>query len=223
MNWHQRCIGVIPCLNEEAAIGRVVQGARDFVDTVLVIDDGSTDGTSEAARSAGAEVIRHAVPRGKGAALVAGLTQADQRGFSWALTLDGDGQHSPGDIPEFFRAAEGGTAALIVGNRMAAAQRIPVIRRWVNRWMSRRLSRLAGRELPDTQCGFRLIRVLTWTALDLRTRHFEIESEMLMEFIRTGQEVAFVPIEVIYKSEQSKIHPLRDTLRWFRWLRSMKK
>jgi hypothetical protein len=82
---------------------------------------------------------------------------------------------------------------------------------------------LAGRELPDTQCGFRLVRLASWQALNLQTRHFEIESEMLMEFIRAGQGVGFVPIEVIYKSEQSKIHPVRDTVRWFRWLRSLRR
>jgi glycosyltransferase involved in cell wall biosynthesis len=188
-----------------------------------VVDDGSIDATAKVARAAGAEVIRQATPMGKGTALAAGLTRARDEGFAWALTLDGDGQHAPSDIPKFFRAAEAGKAALIVGNRMPAAHSMPTVRRWVNQWMSRRLSRLAGRELPDSQCGFRLIRLDVWNRLNLHTRHFEIESEMLLGFIRAGHEVVFVPVEVIYKSERSKIHPVRDTFRWFQWFRSARK
>jgi len=223
MNWRQSCMALLPCLNEAAAVGRVVAAVREFVDCVLVVDDGSSDGTSDVARAAGAEVIRHPTPMGKGFALAAGLDRAREREFAWVLTLDGDGQHAPADIPRFFQAAEAGGAALVVGNRMGAAHSMPVIRRWVNRWMSRRLSRLAGRDLPDSQCGFRLIRVDVWNRLGLHTRHFEIESEMLMGFVRAGQGVAFVPVQVIYKTEQSKIHPWRDTIRWFRWFRSARR
>lgn len=222
MNWRQSCVGLIPCLNEEATVGRVVSGVREFLDRVLVVDDGSTDATAQAARSAGGEVIGHAAPMGKGRALAAGLSRARDDGFSWALALDGDGQHAPLDIPKFFRAAESGNAALVVGNRMASARSMPWVRRWVNQWMSRRLSRLAGREFPDSQCGFRLIRIDAWDALKLRTEHFEIESEMLVGFVRAGHEVRFVPVEVIYQSERSKIHPIRDAVRWFRWLRLTK-
>jgi len=72
-------------------------------------------------------------------------------------------------------------------------------------------------ELPDSQCGFRLIRLARWRELRLTTSRFEVESEMLMAFVRAGACVRFVPVQTIYKTEQSKIHPLRDTVRWFRW------
>lgn len=216
-------MAVIPCLNEAAAIGAVVRGVRGMIAAVLVVDDGSTDATSAMALAAGAEVLRHESPEGKGAALADGLAWARERGFVWAVTMDGDGQHSPGDLPRFFAAADRTGAGMIVGNRMAAPAGMPWLRRQVNRWMSRRLSRLAGRPLPDTQCGYRLIRIADWSGLELRTRNFEVESEMLMGFVRAGLGIEFVPIEVIYKSEQSKIHPVRDTLRWFRWLRSWRR
>ncbi len=214
---------VIPCLNEAVAIGRVVRGVREFVSDVVVVDDGSTDQTGNEARAAGAEVLRHDQPQGKGAALAAGLTVAQTRGVDWVLVMDGDGQHAAGDIAKFLRAAGGGVA-LVVGNRMTSASSMPWLRRQVNRWMSWRLSRLAGRDLPDTQCGFRMIRLADWVRLKPQfcTRNFEVESEMLLAFVRAGLEVEFVPIEVIYKAEQSKIHPVRDTLRWFRWLRTVK-
>src|SRR6187551_2270662 len=95
--------------------------------------------------------------------------------------LDGAGQHSPNDIPAFLRCAERTNAVLVVGNRMTDPRGMPWLRRQVNRWMSRRLSKLAGRPLPDTQCGFRLMKLEPWSRLSLRTTHFEIESEALLE------------------------------------------
>lgn len=94
------------------------------------------------------------------------------------------------------------------------------LRRRVNRWMSRRLSERAGRYLPDTQCGFRLIHLETWTALPLKTDHFEVESETLMAFLAAGCRVEFVPISVI-RRRSSHIHPLADTLRWWKWWRKL--
>jgi len=164
-------------------------------------------------------VVRHPQTQGKGAALRTGLSRAQQLGFTWAFTLDGDGQHAPEDMGAFLAAAERTGAPLIVGNRMAHAARIPWLRRHVNLWMSGNLSRLAGRSLPDTQCGFRLIQLSVWAGLSVATDHFEVESEMLLQFLAAGFRVEFVPIQVIYKNEQSKIHPLRDTWRWFRWRR----
>jgi glycosyltransferase involved in cell wall biosynthesis len=217
MNWPVQCAVIIPCLNEGAAIGALVSAIRPQLPQVLVIDDGSTDDTAGVAARAGATVLRHATALGKGAALQTGWKWAHERGFDWALTLDGDGQHSPQDIAKLLNCAENTSAELVVGNRMQAAQNMPGLRRFVNRWMSRRISIRAGRDFPDSQCGFRLIRLDAWAILPIAAAHFEIESEVLLAFARTGRRIEFVPIQVIYKTEQSKIHPLRDTIRWFRW------
>ena len=96
---------------------------------------------------------------------------------------------------------------------------MPWVRRVVNRWMSRKLSRAAGRDLPDSQCGFRLINLVVLESMPLGTTHFEIESEVLLAFARAGKRINFVPVDVRYKSEHSKIHPLLDTVRWFKWWR----
>ena len=217
MDWTRKCAAVIPCHNEGASIGAVVAGVRRHLPAVIVVDDGSSDGTAAAAASAGAEVIRLAHNSGKGAALRAGWERARDHGFTWALNLDGDGQHAPEDIPVFLECSERTRAAMIVGNRMDRAARMPWLRRQVNRWMTRRLSRLTGTPLADSQCGFRLLNLDIAVRLPLQTDHFEIESEMLATLVAAGCRVEFVPIQVIYKSAASKIHPCADGWRWVRW------
>ena len=219
MNWRRSCAIIIPCFNEARTIARVVQDAIRYLPCVLIVDDGSLDLTAKEAKRAGATVLRHSHNQGKGAALATGLAAAHDQGFTWALAMDGDGQHASSDIPKFFHCAADTGATLIVGNRMQDPDRMPPLRRFVNRWMSRRISARAGRVLPDSQCGFRLIHLPTWRSFALSTRHFEVESEFLMAFVGAQQPIEFVAIEVIYKAEQSKIRPFTDTLRWFRWWR----
>ena len=186
---------------------------------IIVVDDGSVDATAVRAAKAGAVVIRHDAMRGKGAALNAGWRRAAELGFAWALTMDGDGQHAPDDIPGFFLVAAQGDADLVVGNRMTNAAEMPWLRRQVNLWMSWRLSNASGIHMPDSQCGFRLMKLGAWSKLSIEAKHFEIESEVLLAFVAGGYSVNFVPIQVIYRGEHSKIHPLRDTWRWFSWWR----
>ncbi|HLP78509.1 MAG TPA: glycosyltransferase family 2 protein [Candidatus Paceibacterota bacterium] len=223
MNWSGECAVIIPCLNESSAIGSLVRAVRAQLPAVLVVDDGSIDDTSEKAVQAGAEVVRHGFTKGKGAALQAGWNRARNQGFKWALTMDGDGQHSPSDIPKFLKCAEQTGADLVIGNRMGNPAGMPWLRRRVNLWMSRRISSAAQRSMPDSQCGFRLIHLEVLAGLSVNTAHFEIESEVLLAFARAGLRIEFVPIQVIYKTEQSKINPLRDTVRWFKWWRSVEK
>jgi glycosyltransferase involved in cell wall biosynthesis len=217
MQWPAECVVVIPCLDEEFAIAPLVRAVRRQVAHIIVVDDGSSDQTAAAAKAAGAEVIRHASSLGKGAALHTGLRRAVDRGFTWALTMDGDGQHAADDIPAFLSEARHGSAGLVIGNRMGNAAPMPWLRRQVNRWMSRRISSVAGIWLPDSQCGFRLIKLSVWSSLPIHASHFEIESEMLLAFVCRGSAVKFIPVQTIYKNEHSKIRPVRDTVRWLRW------
>jgi len=217
MNWTTECIAVIPCFNEARHVAEVIRDVRVHLPDILVVDDGSTDATAVIARLAGAEVLRHESNLGKGAALRAGFENAKERGFAWALMLDGDGQHAAEEMPYFFRRAETSRAMLIAGNRMHDAAAMPWLRRFVNRWMSRRLSNLTGVPLADSQCGFRLVNLDAYSRVSLTTTRFEIESEMLVAFVAERCRVEFVPVRTIYKAEASKIHPLLDTWRWFNW------
>ena len=173
--------------------------------------------TARHAADSGADLVRLPRNSGKGAALRAGWERARQRGFAWVLMLDGDGQHLADDIPGFFAAADETDARLVVGNRMGNAAAMPWLRRCVNRWMSRRISRLTGRALPDSQCGFRLAHLETLLRLPLAACRFEIESEMLVAFLRAGGHVEFVPVQTVYNSNPSRIRAGPDTWRWLRW------
>ncbi len=217
VDWKSTCAAVIPSYNEASCIGAVVVGVRNWLPKVIVVDDGSTDGTADCALAAGATVVRTLNNRGKGAALRAGWLHAAGLGFEWVLMLDGDGQHAPADIQVFLESAENTTSRLVVGNRMNDARSMPWHRRGINRWMSRRLSQLTGCELPDSQCGFRLGHLPTLLALRLDTDRFEIESQMLVECLAAGATVRFVPIQTIYIAGASKISPLADSWRWLRW------
>jgi len=208
---------VIPCFNEAARIGSVIAGAQKYLANVLVVDDGSSDATAGRAALAGAEVVRLAVNSGKGTALQAGWRRAREMGFIWVLMLDGDGQHAAEDIPNFFNTAEKTGATLVVGNRMANSAAMPWLRRLTNQWMSQRISSLTGARLPDSQCGFRLAHLETLLNLPVRASRFEIESAMLVAFLKAGQSVEFVPVQTIYHNRVSNIKPLADSVRWLRW------
>jgi glycosyltransferase involved in cell wall biosynthesis len=221
MDWARKCAVIIPCFDEAGTIADVVRDARKYVPTVIVVDDGSTDATAIRAREAEAVVIQLGANHGKGAALRMGCEEAAKRDFAWVLLMDGDGQHAAADFPKFLACVEEKGADLVVGNRFEQAAGIPAVRRFVNRWMTRRLSDLTGRDLLDSQCGFRLVRLEAWARASLRTSGFEIESEMLVNFLAAGFSVEFVPIQVIYKQRSSKIHPFKDSWKWWRWWRSV--
>jgi glycosyltransferase involved in cell wall biosynthesis len=219
MRWTSQCAVVIPCLNEAQAIAGVVSGAKQYLDTVIVIDDGSNDNTAVIAQAAGAHVVVHPRSQGKGAALRTGWGEARRLGFPWALCMDGDGQHAPEDMPAFLARAAQGDVEMVCGNRMSNATSMPIVRRWTNRFMSWRLSRLVGTPLLDTQCGYRLVNLTAIHDLSASANCFEIESELLVTFATAHRRIAFVPIRVIYANERSKISPMRDAIRWYRWLR----
>jgi glycosyltransferase involved in cell wall biosynthesis len=211
---------VIPAYHEEAHVGRVAERTLAQLDHVLVVDDGSTDATAARARASGAEVIVHPVNRGKGEAIKTGLRHwLAHEEIESIVLLDADGQHLPDEIGRFLAAASATEAGLFVGTRMNDVREMPFVRRTVNHYMSRRISRLCGQEVPDTQCGYRMVqRALAPHLLD-GTSRFDYETEMLIIASRAGFRIASVPISTIYSDEVSSIHPLRDTIRFFKLMR----
>jgi glycosyltransferase involved in cell wall biosynthesis len=211
---------IIPAYREEQHISDVVRRTRRQLDHVLVVDDGSRDTTVRCAREAGAEVIVHGQNRGKGEAIKTGLRHWMDRQFIHVIILDADGQHLPEEIDRFIAAAaQAGDRSFFLGNRMNNLTGMPFVRRVVNRYMSNRISRICRQKIPDTQCGFRMLdRQLIPELLDGGNR-FDYETEMLIVASRKGYRIESVPITTVYSDEVSKIHPARDSIRFFKLMR----
>jgi glycosyltransferase involved in cell wall biosynthesis len=207
-----RVAALIPAYCEERFIADVARRAGAQLADVLVVDDGSPDRTAELARAGGAEVIRHEVNQGKGAAIQTGLRTLQERGFDYILILDGDGQHRPEEIRRFVETAEREYTKLLVGNRMGETHDMPG--RLTNRFMSSQISLLCGQRVDDTQCGFRMIHRELVPLLLGRSGKFDYETEMLILASWQGLRISSVPVSTVYGEETSSIHPVRDTLRF---------
>jgi len=209
---------IIPTYNESKEISRLIKEIKQQNLHVLVIDDGSTDSTGQIAKDAGAEVLINEHNLGKGSSLIKGFEHALKAGFDAVITLDGDGQHSPLDLPVFLAAANASDSQFFVGNRMHQTKGMPLIRIITNKFMSWLLSLVARQNIPDSQCGFRLIKKEALGKLNLRTTKYEIESEMLIRASRLGFKIESVAITTIYAGAKSKINPFMDTIRFFKFL-----
>ncbi|HSP46260.1 MAG TPA: glycosyltransferase family 2 protein [Chthoniobacterales bacterium] len=214
---------LIPAYLEEKHIADVVQRTLRQLANVLVVDDGSSDATADAARKAGADVIVHEQNRGKGESIKSGFRYWLDHGAAYVVILDGDGQHRPEEIERFLAAASTGIGELLIGTRMNDVREMPRVRRMVNRYMSRKISRACGQDVPDTQCGFRMVHKSIMPNLLGGTERFDYETEMLILASRAGCRIASVPISTVYSDEVSSIHPVRDTLRFFKLMRRYKK
>ncbi len=216
----RRVIALIAAHNEAARVGEVVAKTSRQVDEVVVIDDGSVDGTASVAEKAGAKVLRHEQNRGKGGAIATALDYFGHSDAELAILLDADGQHDPAEIAKFVETADHEKADIVVGNRMGDTGAMPVVRRLTNEFTSWVTSKLARQRIPDSQCGYRLLRRSILGDLRLSTARFETETEMLIQAARAGHKIISIPIRTIYETgHASHIHPLRDTIRFFTFVR----
>lgn len=213
-----KLLAVIPAHNEAQTIASVVIGVKALGHGVLVIDDGSIDATAQLAQAVGAIVVSTHKKSGKGNALRQGFAWALEHGYEAVICLDGDGQHEAADIQAFLDCHRASGAALVNGNRMRNPKGMPLVRRATNAFMSWLISIICRQSIPDTQCGFRLISAEVLKAVQLECSDFEIETELLIKASKKGFKIASVPIATIYRDEVSKIKPVRDTIRFIRYI-----
>jgi len=223
MGDRSKVAAVIPAYQEEKHVAEVARRVRAQLEHVLVVDDGSTDATAERARHAGVDVIVHPQNRGKGESIKTGMRYWLDRGIDYVVLLDADGQHLPEEIVRFIDAAGQNNAKIFVGTRMNDVTSMPFVRRMVNRFMSNKISRLCGQKIPDTQCGFRMLHRDIIPELLSGTDRFDYETEMLIVASRKGFRIDSVPISTVYSDEVSSIHPVRETLRFFKLMRRYRK
>jgi len=215
-------VALIPAFNEAPRISPVVRGALEHL-PVLVIDDGSTDGTADIARTAGAPVIAQRPNQGKGAALRTGFRRALADGAEAIVTLDADGQHDPREIPRFLEAgAADPPPDLVIGGRNFRA--MPPVRRLSNELGRRAFSWAVGRDIPDNQSGFRLVSArLAAATLASDEPGFAFEVEQITTCIRLGGEIAWVPIRTIYAGAPSHVEPLAHLREFIRIVRQARR
>ena len=198
-------VAVIPAYRAAAKVGEVIAGTLPHL-RVIVVDDGSDDGTGDAARAAGAEVLRQEPNQGKGAALRRGFEHALEQGAVAVVTLDADGQHDPACVPDFVARFRETAEPLIIGQRDFS--QMPLSRRIANNLGTRVFSWAVGRHIEDNQSGYRLIATpLLPHLLDSAEAGFEFEVEMITDAIRADLAIGWVPIPTIYEDAGSHIRP----------------
>jgi len=203
---------VIPSYNNGGTVVDVVRGVLRQGLPVLVVDDGSTDGTADALKDLPVHVLRHTRNRGKGRALKTGLEEARRRGYRFALTLDADGQHDPGDIPALVAAA--GERTLVIGSRNLTAEGMPSGNTFANCFSNFWFTVQTGRKLPDTQTGFRVYPLEDLPSLKLLTARYEAELTLLVFSAWKGLKLVPVPVRVYYPEDRvSHFRPFADFFR----------
>lgn len=193
-----KMIAIIPAYNEASVIGDVVRSALNYVDEVVVVNDGSTDRTAHVAHHAGAQVYTHVLNRGLGATLATGIEAGLRRGADVLVTLDADGQHDPSEIPNFLKAIEEKQVDAVIGSRLLEATGMPFRRRLYNRIGNVLTYVLFGIWTTDSQSGYRAFTRRGASRLKLRTNRMEVSSEFLKEIHDKKISFCEIPCTVKY-------------------------
>jgi dolichol-phosphate mannosyltransferase len=200
-----RCLTALPVYNEAANVAAVLDGALNYSQDVLVVDDGSQDGTSEvlAARS-DVRVLRHPRNLGYGAALRSAFQFAGQQGYDVLVTIDCDGQHQPQLIPRFLDAID--EADIVSGSRylrkFPAQSDPPPERRRINELVTEEVNRRLGLHLTDAFCGFKAYRVPILGRFHLTEDGYAMPLELWVQAVRLGLRIVEVAVPLIYLDEQ---------------------
>jgi glycosyltransferase involved in cell wall biosynthesis len=201
---------IIPAYNVADTIGDMVKGAMRYVRMVMVADDGSGDGTGDVALSVGADVISIQRNRGKGNALKVLFKEAAKQGYTTVISMDGDGQHNPDEIPRLIHAHRENPGNIVVGSRMHSRENIPRAR-YNSMHVARFFISLAANQfIEDTQCGYRVYPLALIQQMALTQEKYVTESEILIKAGDMGIAIDFVRIGAIYGEIHSHFRPVLD-------------
>ena len=212
-----RCAIVIPAYNHGAQVRKVVEKCLQFRLPVVVVDDGSTDSTSDVLASlSGVTVIHHKKNEGKGASLLTGFA-AVLRLADWAITIDADGQHDPEDIFSLARAIPEGQRPLVIGKREEMGHKnVPWTSRWGRRFANFWVWASCGRWLSDSQSGFRVYPLPETLHLKTKAKRFQFEVEVLVRAVWFGIPIIEAPVHAIYGPPEERVSHFRPWLDFWR-------
>ncbi|MFZ3385405.1 MAG: glycosyltransferase family 2 protein [Candidatus Methanoperedens sp.] len=195
-----KTIAIIPAFNEESTIGDVIKATSPFVDEILVINDGSTDDTSDIAKKAGATVIDNIVNRGLGKTIKRGYAEAIKRGADIVVQIDADGQYDPKEIPKLIQPILDNKADLVLGSRLENLKyEMPWLKKQGNKAFTWLLRRLTGADIKDGQTGFRATRKEVFETVEIQG-DFTYTQEMIVKTAKEGWRIANVPINFYQRS-----------------------
>ena len=212
---------VIPAFNEAVAIGSVIAGVRAYAAKIVVVDDGSIDRTAEAAREAGAIVLRHVINRGQGAALQTGIDYALRRGASIVVTFDSDGQHSPADVPTLIAPLRDGRADIVLGSRfLGSTESMPRLRRVILHLAVLFTRMVSGLRVTDAHNGLRAFSRRAASLVHIQLDRMAHASELMDQIRRSGLVYTEVPVHVRYteysrQKGQRGVHAVRIAFDYF--------
>lgn len=202
----------IPAYNEERYIAKVIIGAKRNADIVIVCDDGSNDVTAEIASGLGAYVIRHDRNLGKGSALKSLFEKAKELGAEVVVTLDGDGQHDPEEIPLIVEPILKAQADIVNGSRAGNQENIPRYRRFGNRILNYLTVKASHRSLEDSQSGYRAYSKRALETLEVTEQGIGVDSQLVIDAQRKGLKIVEIPISVKYDEHSSTYNPISHAL-----------
>ena len=200
----------IPAFNEEHFIGKVVKNCLKYADQVVVCDDGSVDNTYEVADSAGANVIRHEKNFGKGKALQSLFKFARHSNFDVIVTIDGDGQFLPDEIPKLVKKIESGESDIVIGYRFDDTTEMPNYRKFGNKMLDKMANMVSELSVSDTQSGFRAYSKNIIKLIDFKKKGFGADTEILINAAKNGARISEEKVSVIYHtgSQTSTKNPI---------------
>jgi glycosyltransferase involved in cell wall biosynthesis len=215
---------LIPSFNEGKRIGNVIKKCFNCNLDIIIINDGSTDNTTEVLKEFETPknkkviIITHPTNKGKGEALKTGFDYVVNNNYSGVITIDADGQHDVREINDFLTEINKNDPDLIVGSRFGNTKGMPFIRRFVNYFTSWIISGIAGKKIEDVQSGYRFIKTIVLKNIKLETKNFDTEPEILLKAGWFNFKITNIPIKTIYYLDEFKSHvdPVKDTIKFFK-------